>query len=129
MPDIEEQLQDQFRLLRQRLDMSAPDPARVFSTDRRRRWRPSRLLLAISGTVLALGGSAGLAVALTGSHPSSKPVPVATTPSSAPAAPRRGLLLRRQRPSRRKARLASLRTARLRGDPAYATRAPSPCRS
>jgi hypothetical protein len=87
MSDIEEQLQDQFRLLRQRLDLSAPDPARVFTTNRRRRWTPSRLLLAISGIVLALGGSAGLAIALTGSHPSSKPVPVATTPSSAPATP------------------------------------------
>jgi hypothetical protein len=81
MPDLEDRLRSQFHLLRERLDVAAPDPARVFGRRRSRRWlhRPFAVVL---GAGLAVGGSAGLAIALTGTRPS--PTPTTTTTTVAP---------------------------------------------
>jgi hypothetical protein len=81
MPDLEDRLRSEFRALRQRLEVTAPDPARVFGRPRSRRWlhRPFSVLL---GAGLAVGGSTGLALALTSSR--QNPVPTTTTTTLAP---------------------------------------------
>ena len=78
MPDLEERLRSEFGLLRERLDVSTPDPAKVFGRQRSRRWlhRPLGVLL---GAGLAVGGSAGLAIALTSARLSPAPTPTTTT--------------------------------------------------
>jgi hypothetical protein len=101
MPDLEERLRSEFGMLRQRLEVSTPDPAKIFGRQRLRGWlrRPLGVLL---GAGLVVGGSAGIAIALTNSHMSTAPTttttviptttslpPTTTTtpPSDLPAAP------------------------------------------
>jgi hypothetical protein len=85
MGDLEGRLRSEFGVLRQGLDVSAPDSAKIFGRQRSRRWlhRPLGVLL---GAGLVFGGSAGIAIALTTSHMSTAPttttsvVPSTTTP-------------------------------------------------
>jgi hypothetical protein len=78
MPDLEERLRSQFRILRQQSDVSTPDPAKIFGRRRARRWL-HRPLAVVLGAGLAVGGSAGLAIALTSSRPSTTPTAPTTT--------------------------------------------------
>jgi hypothetical protein len=82
MPDIEQRLRDEFALLRQVLNVSGPDPARVFP--RRPRWRFLRRHLSASvlTTIGMIGASTGLAVALSGTAPHSAP-PTTSVPPTA----------------------------------------------
>lgn len=88
MSELEERLRSEFHMLRQRLDVATPDPAKVFGRRRSRRWlhRPLAVFL---GAGLAVGGSAGLAIALTSARPSTTPTttttlaPTTTTPPPA----------------------------------------------
>jgi uncharacterized protein DUF4232 len=81
MPDLEGRLRGEFRMLRERLDISSPDPAVVFGRQRSPFWLRRRLLLVLASAGLAVGGSAGLAIALTGSHSSTAPAVTTTLPA------------------------------------------------
>ena len=83
MTDLEEELRSQFRTVRNRLDVASPDPARVFGRRRGRRWL-HRPLAVVLGAGIAVGGSAGLAIALTSTRPATTPVATTTTTAAPP---------------------------------------------
>ena len=85
MPDVEARLRDEFRLLRERLELRGPDPKRAFASHRPRLWFHRRLIVAVTGAGIVVGGSTGLALALTASHQSATPT---TTVTSSPVAPK-----------------------------------------
>ncbi len=86
MSDIEQRLLQDFALLRERLHVSEPDPAKVFATrPRSRRWFHRHVTAIALATLGVVGGSTGLAIALT--QPSARPAAPTTTTTTATTAP------------------------------------------
>ena len=93
MPDIEQRLRDEFALLHRALEVSGPDPARVFARRPRGRFLRRHLTASVLTTIGVIGASTGLAIALSGTvpHPavpttsvSTTTVPPATTTTTTP---------------------------------------------
>lgn len=82
MPDIEQRLRDEFGLLRQILEVSGPDPTRVFALRRRWRFLLRHLPATLLTTIGVIGASTGLALALTSTL--SRSAPSTTTAPTAP---------------------------------------------
>ena len=71
MPDIEQRLRDEFALLRQALEVSGPDPARLFARRPLGRFLRRHLVATVLTTIGVVGSSTGLAIALSGTVPHS----------------------------------------------------------